>query len=233
MNRIRLVALPLRWKWPLAILGASLYASAYTFASTAPFFNVRSLSLTSIDQAIPLIPWTVFIYLSDYCLFLVLLMMLRTAREITETFLSFSLAATFTYVIFLLYPTLYPRNMTAISPYWDPIFAWLWAFDPPTNCFPSLHVSMSVLGALLVKPKRLSLRIALWAWVIGIVISTLTTKQHYAADVIGGLIIALAGQKLGKVVEIADPTSKAEDKIVPAAKDTTAAPPSDRSAGAF
>jgi hypothetical protein len=53
------------------------------------------------------------------------------------------------YVGFLLYPTLAPRPALVAG---EDIFAWslrqLYDFDPPYNCFPSLHVAYSFLAAL-------------------------------------------------------------------------------------
>lgn len=64
--------------------------------------------------------------------------------------------------------------------------------DPPYNCFRSLHVAYSFLAALTSYRvhRGLGLAALLWAALIGI--STLYTKQHYAVDVIAGVVMAYA-----------------------------------------
>ena len=60
-----------------------------------------------------------------------------------------------------------------------------WA-DPPSNCFPSLHVSISYLAAFAVgeEDRRLGRRALVVATVIGL--STMIVKQHWLADVVSG-----------------------------------------------
>ncbi len=73
-------------------------------------------------------------------------------------------------------------------------FAWslqfIYDFDRPYNCLPSLHVAYAFLAALTCYRVHRGLGIAalLYAALIGI--STLYTKQHYVVDVVAGVLLA-------------------------------------------
>src|SRR5262249_45538872 len=76
--------------------------------------------------------------------------------------------------------------------------------DLPFNCFPSYHVTLSQLAALAVweldrEGRRVAGRLA-WAVAIAIAASTVLVKQHYLADVAGGVLLAWAihGVTLGR-----------------------------------
>jgi len=78
------------------------------------------------------------------------------------------------------------------------LFDLLVRIDRPTNSFPALHVAIPAyalffgahrLGAG--QPNRLG-RIALargWLWLVPVAYSTLTTKQHFAADIAAGVLL--------------------------------------------
>jgi len=69
------------------------------------------------------------------------------------------------------------------------------SFDGPTNCFPSMHVSVATLTALHAAP---SLGPAVWAFPALIALSCLLTKQHYLVDLpfgaaLGGVAFEING----------------------------------------
>lgn len=66
----------------------------------------------------------------------------------------------------------------------------MWGQDKPGNTFPSLHVATTVLGALRLRHRRGGALWLLWAALISV--STLTVKQHFLVDVLGGLAVAFA-----------------------------------------
>jgi membrane-associated phospholipid phosphatase len=72
----------------------------------------------------------------------------------------------------------------------------LYDADPPYNCFPSLHVAHSFVSALTCYrlDRRLGYGALLFASLVAI--STLFTKQHYIADVVGGIVLALVAYVL-------------------------------------
>lgn len=63
--------------------------------------------------------------------------------------------------------------------------------DPPYNCFPSVHVALAFTAAFCVLKADILQGVIAILVAIAISVSTLLVKQHYIADVIAGLIIAL------------------------------------------
>jgi membrane-associated phospholipid phosphatase len=68
----------------------------------------------------------------------------------------------------------------------------LYDADPPYNCFPSLHVAHSFVSALAAYRVHHTLGFVAvsCAWLVAI--STLFTRQHYVADLIAGILLAVA-----------------------------------------
>jgi membrane-associated phospholipid phosphatase len=152
----------------------------------------------ALDRLIPLAPAWAVVYGALYAFLIVLPVLVVQQEELIRrtvwAYLTVWIAA---YVSFLLYPTIAPRPDTVTG---DGFAAWglrfLYDADPPYNCFPSLHVAHSFVSALAC--HRVSRRLGFAA--IGcaslVAVSTLLTKQHYVADVIAGILLALAAYAL-------------------------------------
>lgn len=72
-------------------------------------------------------------------------------------------------------------------------YQWLAAYDEPRNAFPSLHVALSVVAgtaAFCCSNFKLWARLAIVAWVVGIIWSTIALRQHVIIDGISGTVIA-------------------------------------------
>ena len=67
----------------------------------------------------------------------------------------------------------------------------LYSSDPPYNCFPSLHVAHSFVSALASYRVHRGVGIAATVCALLVGLSTLYTKQHYIADVLAGIGLAL------------------------------------------
>ncbi|HKH28375.1 MAG TPA: phosphatase PAP2 family protein, partial [Sphingomicrobium sp.] len=66
----------------------------------------------------------------------------------------------------------------------------LYAVDPQTNLFPSLHVSLGVLAALSISKAAPGWACLATGAVAAVAISVCTVKQHVLIDVVGGLALA-------------------------------------------
>ena len=147
--------------------------------------------MTSLDRAIPFLPWTMAIYMTFYPMLLVVAYVCD-AEEFGRLLWAV-MAANFTcYVFFILLTSHYPRPHPDVieSVFWRRFFLQIFAVDPPGNTFPSIHVALTFLVGL-----RMRLRRGGWiwfAWCLAICVSTLTVKQHYAADLLAGIGVALA-----------------------------------------
>ena len=75
----------------------------------------------------------------------------------------------------------------------------IWATDTPFNCFPSLHAAISTICFYSwyryskVKPGFVTTVVTVLALIVavGVILSTLFIKQHYVADEIAGIALAL------------------------------------------
>ncbi len=73
------------------------------------------------------------------------------------------------------------------------LYRWLIGIDTPANCFPSGHITAPAIGCWYLGRQRVRWwrSIAVIYTVLGV--SVLTTKQHYAIDIAGGLVTAALG----------------------------------------
>ncbi len=181
-----------RNKIALAVLVGFLTVFLYWFAGwVAEARGARELPLSAIDRAIPLMPWTVWIYLSIYFVYAASCI-LQNDLEIYRKFLKSYLIAYFgSTVFFLLFPTTFPRDAFVVragpdASVSEAVLSLFRLWDKPTNCFPSMHVASAVLATLPFRGQRPILFRVFAVWAVAIGVTTVTTKQHYAADVIAG-----------------------------------------------
>ncbi len=199
-SRVLLIKLPLfltkKNKYAAA---AIMYALGYLFyylTNHYPYFVEHYLPLTWIDREVPFLPYSVFIYISEYFYFGFVYFLLRNTDNLNKYLYSFFVLQLVSCSIFFLYPTTYPRENFPVPtdlPQWvQSTWTWLRTVDAPGNCFPSLHVSSVFLSAFVFwtdGQKKLFWIFLVWSTAIAL--STLTTKQHYLADIISGLSLAI------------------------------------------
>lgn len=160
-----------------------------------------------MDRIIPFLPWTIWIYLSDLILPWVAFQGAKDFHNLNDIVKSYFILILTTAIVFFLFPTTFPRMDFALSGQ-ESIHAWALVFfrtiDAPTNCAPSLHVSVCFMSAFIyIREQREKLPFFL-IWAVAIAISTMTTKQHYFFDVWTGaglatlsyLVIALKSKSL-------------------------------------
>lgn len=181
------------WSYKLSLFAVYMvtYAALYIYPNHVPFGPTIQLPMVAIDNWVPFLPWTFFIYISDYVLFAVVIFLLREPVEFhayaRKMFLSIFICGTF----FFFCPTTYPRVPYPETANWalDLTMRIIAVADAPTNCFPSMHVALTGIAAWAVRHKGWKVNLALWIWTLAVVVSTLTTKQHYFADVVGGFAV--------------------------------------------
>ena len=163
-------------------------------------FIARSVALGTVhapvlpwDRVVPLQPVWSLIYGALYLFLIVLpVFVVREEEHIRRTFWTYVAVWITAYACFLVYPTVAPRPRELVG---DGFAVWglrfLYDADPPYNCFPSLHVAHSFVSALTC--HRLNRRLGFAALVCAslVAVSTLFTKQHYIADVLAGILLAL------------------------------------------
>ena len=175
---------PIPWYAVLCIL--AVYTTCYLAMSQMPLVHY-TIPFLPYENRIPFLPWTFIIYISAYaqyflCLYRMPQSFLRRAAPLLVIIVLIAFA------FFVIFPVQYPRATYEATGIWG----LLQKADGGNNCFPSLHVTVAIALAYcysLVEKKTL-LKVLMWLWVIAIMISVLTTKQHYLIDVGGGMLLS-------------------------------------------
>ncbi|HVZ73787.1 MAG TPA: phosphatase PAP2 family protein [Polyangia bacterium] len=185
-----------RYRWTLGLSLAALQSAIYFGIGQAHFQRSTELLRTRLDDAIPFLPWTSWCYLPFYATIFILaiggvrrrIVFDRAARSIVAVM---SIGA----ICHLTIRAEYPRPVLH-APYPDlssAFMAWVQHIDAPGNVFPSLHVAhTTMLSIILLRDRPVLGRVALVMATL-LAASTLTTKQHFIADVISGYVLAFAG----------------------------------------
>ncbi|MFZ9595981.1 MAG: phosphatase PAP2 family protein [Bdellovibrionia bacterium] len=197
--------IPWQYKW---IAGPTLLAlglSAYLATNHGIEKTPHPVFLGKLDQRIPFIPESVWIYDSELLLVLTAFALNRCLVSLHIHLYSFATLVICSCFIFWVYPTTYPREefLSQISP--DPQNPWslftlgslwtkkmvngLWQLDRPMNCLPSLHVSLAFQIALGFREDQKPYFPLMILWCVLICFSTLTLKQHSLFDVLAGLLL--------------------------------------------
>jgi membrane-associated phospholipid phosphatase len=154
------------------------------------------LPLTFVDRLVPFWPLSGLVYFAAFAFLAGTFLALRDFDAATRFLYANLLAQVLAAMVFVLWPTTYPRADFPLPADAGPLGVALVAFcrdaDLPVNCLPSLHVSTVVLclatqwhcipAARRVFPLLLATGLLLVA-------STLTFKQHYLIDVIAGAVL--------------------------------------------
>lgn len=173
-----------------------IFSTFYGVCGAIGYQSGMVLPFLSIEQGIPLIPWTVLIYIILYPTYLIASMhSYRDEEQMNKLLYAFCLLTLISCAIFLFFPINYPRYLYPLPLDNQPLTLLLRAvrfIDKPSNCLPSLHVSLCFTFAFAFwhqSKKQFWLAILISTL---IAISTLTTKQHYVYDVISGFMLSLS-----------------------------------------
>jgi membrane-associated phospholipid phosphatase len=172
-------------------LGVADYVTSlgYDALNHGPY---RLFLRSPIDQALPVVPIFVVPYVSlqPFIYGSLVIFLLFRARIFQSAVLSMIVTFLVSYVFFAFLQTYVDRPALTGGDVFTRMIRDVYAGDHPFNDFPSLHVSTSAIIAI--HWWRFSRRFgpvpAIWAALIAM--STVLVRQHYLADVAGGLILA-------------------------------------------
>jgi len=159
---------------------------------------------TSIDLAIPFIPETIWIYITN---FLLMLYAIFAIENFNDILIGSIMAVLISVLCFIYFPSDYPRELYPITEgFYGWAFSVLRSTDMPNNTFPSLHISLTWLltVSLIKESKKKCINIYLIIYTILLSLSVLTTKQHFIADVFGGIAVAWLSLMIAKRVNNED-----------------------------
>jgi hypothetical protein len=176
------------------ILSVVLIVGTYQFyflTQRHHFTPVRTFNF-SWDEKIPFVPWWSWVYsFLYYPAILFLNWLAQDSHQFTLMAFSFMVLLLMQMAAFYFFPVATPghwRNYNKGQSASERFLLFVQKFDKPSNCFPSMHVSVAMLTAL----HALS---ALGPWVYAfpalIAISCIFTKQHYLIDLPFGALLGV------------------------------------------
>lgn len=183
----------LTW-WPAKMIGTSLgmtgFFVVYFWVLNHPQFPVTTMPLTMIDRLIGFRPETLPLYLSLWLYVSLAPALLINRRELVSYGLAWIALSVSGLGLFLLWPTIVPPPEVDRSLH--PSYAFLQSVDASGNACPSLHVAFAVFSAIWFERLLRQLgagrwaRVINWLWCLGILYSTVATRQHVSLDVLAG-----------------------------------------------
>ena len=199
-----MIALPLVHRGNRAAAIAAGYVAfsiLYLSAGHLPVRDPVELAPGWLDRALPFVPWSIWIYLSQFPLVFLALWGGADDAARSRAFYAMLVATGLAFVTFVLYPTTgYPaigrRPGEGLSGATGVAYRALYRIDVATKWFPSLHVALASLAAARWRARGRDALLAAVGWASLVSLSTLTTKQHYVADVLGGLGVAWLAHRL-------------------------------------
>ena len=199
-SRMVLPLLTAKRRLPILLGAYTIFSVLYLFAGHVQIRSPVSLSLTLVDEAIGFVDWTIFIYLSQLGIICSPYVLHDDYLSMNETLYAMLIATGIAFAIFMIFPTTLPRDSLNPGTHLAPLYAQLHAMDKPVNCFPSLHVTLAHLAWTTYLRARGPKLAVIFAWAMLITVSTLTTKQHYFVDVLGGWALAAISLALAKLL---------------------------------
>ncbi len=194
---LREVAVVIPKYWYLKALGTivfiAIFFGAYFYLLKFPAFPTTVIPLTWLDGLISFQPRALPLYLSLWVYISLPPVFFALRRELYRYGLAIALMSIAGLAIFYFWPTtIAPANID-----WTryPDVDFLKNIDASGNACPSFHVATAIFSGIWLHhllrrfsvPRGLLLFNALWC--VGIVYSTLATRQHVALDVWAGLLL--------------------------------------------
>jgi membrane-associated phospholipid phosphatase len=187
------------FRWWLKTAGITAYITGFMFLYFTllrhPLFPVTLMPLTALDRAIDFAPWSLFLYATLWLYISLVPGLLWSWNEMREYLLQVTLLGLLGFAIFLFWPTAVPASLIDWSAH--PAVGFLKSVDAAGNACPSLHVAYAVLTAVWLQRLLRHFHaptyayVLNWLWCLGILYSTLATKQHVALDLYAGAAFGL------------------------------------------
>jgi hypothetical protein len=185
------------YKWAIAVALGALGLAGYELIGRADLHRSVTMLDTALDRAIPLLPWTTWFYEPLYLgIFVVATIGFRSRWLFHRGLVCVVANALVAALGHLLIRAAYPRPILS-PPFTDPSLAFLalvYKIDPPGNVFPSLHVAHGFTLAFILRLDRPRLGAVALVMAALLTLSTLTTKQHFLADLAAGMVMAAAAR---------------------------------------
>lgn len=172
-----------------------LFFGAYFYLLKGPAYATTVMPLTLLDRLIGFQPLALPMYISLWVYVSIPPALLATRRELYGYGLAMAGTCLAALVVFYFWPTAVPAANIDWARYPDVDF--LKNMDASGNACPSLHVVTAVFSGIWLHHllRRFGaprwILVCNWVWCVGIVYSTLATRQHVAVDVLAGLALGV------------------------------------------
>ena len=170
-----------------------MFFGAYFYVLKTPAYPITVMPFTWLDPVISFQPWAMSLYVSLWVYVSLPPSLLATRRELYRYVAGMAGTCLAGLIVFYFWPTAVPAADIDWARY--PGVDFLKNVDAAGNAFPSLHVATALFSGIWLDhllrrfgAPRWS-RLVNWLWCIGIIYSTLATRQHVAVDVWGGLML--------------------------------------------
>jgi membrane-associated phospholipid phosphatase len=171
-----------------AILGTNLIYDSLNHGPNRLFLE------TPLDRALPVVPIFAIPYVSliPYIGVSLLVFLFFRVRVYRLAALTMIIVWFISYAFYFFLQSYIARPVITGTDPFSAIVRSIYASDRAYNDFPSLHTSLSTIIAIhwWRFDRRIGIPAAIWTALI--VTSTVLVKQHYLADVVGGLVLAVA-----------------------------------------
>jgi membrane-associated phospholipid phosphatase len=145
-----------------------------------------------LDDLIPLVPAFVIPYVSlePFIYATLVLFLLFRSRLFQSATLAMIVTWFISYAFYFFLQSEMLRPVLTGADTLTQMIREVYAGDNAFNCFPSLHTSLSTILAIHWWRVNKKIGVPVAIWVALIVASTVFVKQHYVADIVGGLLLA-------------------------------------------
>jgi len=173
----------------------SLFFAAYFYLLKDPAYPTTVMPFTLLDRLIGFEPLALPLYFSLWVYVSLPPALLATRRELFGYGKVMAWTCLAGLVVFYFWPTAVPAANIDWTQYPDVNF--LKNMDASGNACPSLHVTTAVFSGTWLHHLLRRFGAPQWLlvfngmWCIGIVYSTLATRQHVAVDVLAGLVLGV------------------------------------------
>lgn len=177
------------------MLFIGVFFGAYFYLLKDPAYPTTVMPVIWLDQLIPFQPKTLSVYISLWVYVSIPPAFLATRRELYGYGMAMAVTCLAGLIVFYFWPTAVPAANIDWARYPDVDF--LKSMDAAGNACPSLHVTTAVFSGIWLHHllRRFGAPLWIlsinWIWCIGIVYSTLATRQHVAVDVLAGLLLGI------------------------------------------
>lgn len=172
-----------------------LFFGAYFYFLKEPAYPTTVMPIVFLDRLIGFQPLALPLYISLWVYVSLPPALLATRRELFGYARAMAGTCVAGLIIFYLWPTAVPAANIDWTQY--PDVELLKTLDATGNACPSLHVATSVFSGIwlhhLLRRFGAPLWILIfnWVWCLGIIYSTLATRQHVEVDVLAGLVLGV------------------------------------------